>query len=251
MTIYRRPDPIPRRAALHEAPSTRLRPVRAEQEDLHLLVARQIFGAIDSGVFAEGSILPTEDTLSHDLGVSRTALREAIKGLVSKGLLETRRRRGTMVLERGHWNMLDADLMSWSRLSGDSRAISNDLWQAMISNQVFLVGIAAETRHAEGLRGPVSILQNSESLPSDKAEALVRFHLEIALPSVNPFLISMTRACLQNLLNDDPEFLAEILSKSNPEHYGAVAEMIGTGNVLGAQSAIRELFVPQAQSQPA
>ena len=109
MTVYRRPDPIP----LHRGrPSGEfaLRRVRPEQEDLHHLVARQIFAAITGGHYPEGSILPTEQALSEELGVSRTALREAIKGLASKGMLETRRRRGTMVLDRSSWNMLDVEV---------------------------------------------------------------------------------------------------------------------------------------------
>ena len=46
-----------------------------------------------------GDKLPNEIDLAQDLGVSRTTLREAIHTLVSQGLLEVRRGRGTFVTE--------------------------------------------------------------------------------------------------------------------------------------------------------
>lgn len=46
---------------------------------------------------APGEKLPNELDLSHELGVSRTTLREAIHVLVSRNILEVRRGRGTFV----------------------------------------------------------------------------------------------------------------------------------------------------------
>ena len=47
------------------------------------------------GDFGEGAVLPNEPTLAAELGVGRNALREAIKVLVSKGLVEVRQKTGT------------------------------------------------------------------------------------------------------------------------------------------------------------
>ena len=114
MTVYRRPDPIPLRHSAVASPGG-LNTVKHEPDDLNRLVAREIFQAIASGHFPVGSILPNEHQLSADLGVSRTALREAIKGLASKGLVETRRKRGTLVLDRSRWDMLNPEVIAWSR----------------------------------------------------------------------------------------------------------------------------------------
>jgi DNA-binding FadR family transcriptional regulator len=45
--------------------------------------------------------------------LSRTALREAIKVLAAKGLVEMRPKTGTRVRERRFWNLLDPDVMAW------------------------------------------------------------------------------------------------------------------------------------------
>jgi len=53
--------------------------------------------------------------------LSRTALREAIKVLAGKGLVEMRPKTGTRVRERRFWNLLDPDVMAW-RLEDTSDA---------------------------------------------------------------------------------------------------------------------------------
>jgi GntR family transcriptional regulator, galactonate operon transcriptional repressor len=66
----------------------------------------------------------TEGDLSRELKVSRTVLREAIKVLEAKGLVEVQQRRGVRVRPKKHWNLLDPDLLAWrSNLKPDERFI--------------------------------------------------------------------------------------------------------------------------------
>lgn len=64
--------------------------------------------------YQETGTLPSEEILRTELSVSRTAVREAIKMLASKGIVEPRPKTGTRILPRDHWNFLDADLLDWS-----------------------------------------------------------------------------------------------------------------------------------------
>ena len=57
---------------------------------IHLRVGDQLGLAIVRGEYPPGSILPPEMKLCEMLGVSRTAMREAIRGLIAKGLIESR-----------------------------------------------------------------------------------------------------------------------------------------------------------------
>ncbi len=66
-----------------------------------------------SGEISPGERLPTEVELGQALGVSRTALREAVRTLAGKGLVEARTRSGTIVLPKANWNHLDPDLLEW------------------------------------------------------------------------------------------------------------------------------------------
>ena len=75
---------------------SRLSPVRSRK--LCDLVIQQIQEKISLGVFAPGTKIPTEPTLMAQLGVGRSTVREAIRVLVSAGLLEVRQGDGTYVL---------------------------------------------------------------------------------------------------------------------------------------------------------
>ncbi len=69
--------------------------------------------AILRGDYAPESILPREAELMGTLGVSRTVLREALRTLTSKGLIESRPRVGTRVRPKHAWNLLDVDVLDW------------------------------------------------------------------------------------------------------------------------------------------
>src|SRR5690606_12566225 len=71
--------------------------------NLHSDVLWDMGFAIVSGQYAEGSILPPDTELLERFRVSRTVLREALKTLAAKGLIEARARIGTRVLPRNRW----------------------------------------------------------------------------------------------------------------------------------------------------
>jgi len=80
---------------------------------LHGRVVDQLGRLIVSGRWAAESPLPTEDELAAEFGVSRTVVRESIKVLQAKGLVDVRPRTGTRVRARRAWHLLDADVVRW------------------------------------------------------------------------------------------------------------------------------------------
>ena len=68
---------------------------------------------IVSGKLVPGEILPTEAELSRRHGISRPSLREGLRALAQKGLVEARTRRGTAIKDKQHWNVLDPDVLRW------------------------------------------------------------------------------------------------------------------------------------------
>ncbi|WP_036828875.1 FadR/GntR family transcriptional regulator, partial [Photobacterium sanctipauli] len=76
-------------------------------------LAESIGQQILRGETAPGDILPGEVELGEMYGVSRTAIREAIKMLAAKGMVLPRPRIGTRVLPKRNWNYLDQDLLAW------------------------------------------------------------------------------------------------------------------------------------------
>jgi DNA-binding FadR family transcriptional regulator len=79
---------------------------------LHGAVVHDIGVRILRGDLGPGDALPTEEELGEP-GVSRTVLREAVKVLAAKRLVESRPKTGTRVLPRSEWNLLDPDVLAW------------------------------------------------------------------------------------------------------------------------------------------
>jgi GntR family transcriptional regulator len=62
-------------------------------------IADDLRGKIESGALARGGRLPTETELGKQYGASRNTVRDAIKMLITRGLVETRPGQGTLVIE--------------------------------------------------------------------------------------------------------------------------------------------------------
>jgi len=79
----------------------------------HGRVAHEIGRQIVAGSIKEGDTLPREAELAERHCVSRQAVREALKVLAAKGLVQTRRRAGSVVPARVNWNLFDPDVLAW------------------------------------------------------------------------------------------------------------------------------------------
>ncbi|MEO8346792.1 MAG: FadR/GntR family transcriptional regulator [Betaproteobacteria bacterium] len=82
---------------------------------------------IVSGALQSGELLPTEAELSLQMGISRPSLREGLRALAQKGLVQGRTRRGTTVNPRTHWNILDEDVLRWLAVAPPDPAFFMDL----------------------------------------------------------------------------------------------------------------------------
>lgn len=80
---------------------------------IHAKVINEIGRAIVGGGIKPDESLPREPDLIAQFGVSRTAIREAVKVLAAKGLVEARQKTGTKVRPRDCWNLLDPDILAW------------------------------------------------------------------------------------------------------------------------------------------
>src|SRR3546814_15925564 len=89
------------------------------RRNIHGQIAHEIGQRILRGDFPPGAVLPNEATFSVELKVSRTALREAIKVLAAKGLVDPRPKIGTRVRPRAHWNLPDPNQLARTIWVGD------------------------------------------------------------------------------------------------------------------------------------
>jgi DNA-binding FadR family transcriptional regulator len=92
-------------------------PATFKLDNVHYALNRQVVDVVGrrivTGDWSPGTVLPKEDQIASMLGTSRSVVREAMKILATKGLVEARPRRGTIVSERSRWNLFDPDILAW------------------------------------------------------------------------------------------------------------------------------------------
>lgn len=147
-----------------------------------------------SGEIAAGASLATNTTLSVELGVSRSALREVVRVLAAKGLVEMRPRSGTRVQAQQHWHLLDPQVLGWCGASLD-RSLVQYLLEC---RQLIEPGAAAA---AAQRATPAQLAQIEDAygrmvaaLPHDVeacCQADLDFHVGILRATENPFLIQL------------------------------------------------------------
>lgn len=70
---------------------------------------------IVSGKLKHNEVLPNEIDFAAQFGISRTMIRDILKSLEGKGLIERKTNAGTRVRGIHSWNLLDAELLEWSQ----------------------------------------------------------------------------------------------------------------------------------------
>ena len=214
---------------------------------LHAEVVHHIGLRIVRGDLEPGDLLPNEDQLSRDLYVSRTVLREAIKVLTAKGLVQSKPRTGTWVRPRRYWNMLDPDVLAWRIESGPDQAVLQEIFalrrliEASAAREA--ADWATEDEIAE-LRQAYAEMERAIASADGYIAADVRFHTAISrachnelLEYMGEMLRGVYEASFTALHTQQPA----IMSASLPYH-AAVLHAITRRNGGEAERAMLELI---------
>lgn len=165
---------------------------------IHGAVVRQLGAMVLDGSFAPGDILPREDELAARFGVSRTSLREAVKVLSAKGLLEARPRIGVRVRPREAWNLIDPVVLAWHPDLTHDRELMRSLVETRRIVEPAAAGLAAQRASAADLaRIEAACDHLTAAFPRDAragVEADIAFHRAVVGASGNLVLIRLMDA---------------------------------------------------------
>lgn len=205
-------------------------------------VANAIGLRIVTGNLPPGSVLPNEATLGAELAVSRTVLREAIKVLGAKGLVEARPRTGTRVLPRNRWNMLDPDVLAWQVAGRSGRRFAEDLLEVRRIIEPAAAALAAERARPADIAAMADAFRDMERVSDDLRASIepdIRFHTAILSATGNELLLPLgaligtALAATFRLTTLRPGAVGESL----PWHR-AVLDAIRCGDAAGASAAM-------------
>jgi DNA-binding FadR family transcriptional regulator len=164
---------------------------RQAARNFHSYVINEVGRAIVAGEMPVGSSLPGDAEMMDRFGVSRTVLREALKTLEAKGLVEARAKVGTRVLPQSRWNLFDRQVLAWKLESGPPAAFLASFQIVRQSLEVEAARLAAQHREAEHVR-LLHYWQKQRMVMAHQPEpfAIAEFeiHRVVAEASGNPFL---------------------------------------------------------------
>jgi len=213
------------------------------QRSLHGQVVREIGVQIVQGRFKPGEALPDEGTLLARFDVSRTVVRESLKVLAAKGLVESRPKIGTLVRLPIFWNRLDPDMLGWQETSESQGAFLRSLTEVrkiVEPPATSLAAVRATARELETIveayQGMAVHIANIEAF----MDADIRFHAAILEASHNEFLQPVTNAIRAAMLsslritNRDAT-----LNKHSVSLHRAVLEALKAKDPVRAERAMR------------
>ena len=167
-------------------------------------VSRELGRRIVAGIYAENDLIEDENTLLSRYQVSRSVIRDAVKILVGKGLLEVRRGIGTRVKPRIEWVLLDDDVLAWHQ-SGPFRI---DFFKKLMEIRLIIEPNAARWASERGTNENIRKIELAQKKMEDEKGSIedfviadAQFHQSIIRAADNEILESMEGVIFSALLN--------------------------------------------------
>ena len=186
---------------------------------------------------------PKEADLEAEFGVSRSVIREAVKTLAAKGLLESRTRTGIRVLPPMRWNLLDLEVLSWRYSAMPPLQFFAELFEVRMMIEPEAAGLAAERATEADLReigDAFEAMTEASEADIPGIEADLRFHRGILAAGRNPLLLQMGNLIGVGLLISH-RFSRESFVIFLPAHK-KVMDAIKDGDAAGATLAMQRLL---------
>jgi DNA-binding FadR family transcriptional regulator len=214
----------------------------------HSYVVHELGKSIVSGALKPGSLLPNDAELSARFGVSRTVLRESMKTLAAKRLIEPKAKVGTRVLEETNWNFFDADVLGWRCEAGIDAKLISEIAEIRLALEPAAAAGAARRASEEEI-AELRALAERFNDPTHTRESFANidldFHLKIAQLSGNPFMRAASAlieaALVISFKLSSPAASPEIIAETSQRHTDIV-DRIAARDEVGAAEAMRRVI---------
>lgn len=213
-------------------------------------VTRQIEHLIIEGHLQLDDRLPPERELARQFGVSRTVVREAVRALVAKGLLEVHPGSGTMV--RSPTAETIAQSMTLFLRAGKPELDYEKVLEVRRVLEVEIAGLAAERRTAKDLEEMEEILHEASEIQDDRdrfAKSDVDFHAALARATHNELFSLLLDSVVDIMIKvrqmgfDVPGMPVRAL-----KHHRAILEQVKAGDPQRARQAMREHLIESEET---
>ncbi|HYA64181.1 MAG TPA: FadR/GntR family transcriptional regulator [Candidatus Sulfotelmatobacter sp.] len=207
---------------------------------LYELIVQQVEESIHKGELKAGDQLPPERELADQFGVSRTAVREAVKALREKGLVEAYPGRGTFITsDTSNSIRLTLDRMiKAGQLEGTLQLV--EVREILEPEIAALAATRADDEALGELREAVSIMDKAGQDPDAYIEADLDFHLALAEAAANPIILSLIDSIIGVLREQRMRiFKVEGGPQRGQYHHKRILEAVQNRDASGAREAMR------------
>ncbi|MEW9527082.1 FadR/GntR family transcriptional regulator [Microbispora sp. NPDC049125] len=217
---------------------------------IHGQVVEAVGRRIVTGKDAPGSTLDL-DAMEFTFDVSKTVVREALKVLAAKGLVDARPKRGTFVRPRSEWSLLDPDLLRWQFEEPEGSGLLDDLYEVRIIVEPAGARLAAARRTEEDIARLSATLATvtPECGAKEIVEADLAFHRRLLEASHNELLIRMEYIIEIGLRARDLLVHAEGHTGDFLPPHQAVLDAVRASDADGAERAMRALLEQAAKDE--
>mgnify|MGYP001946060029 CR=1 FL=1 len=188
--------------------------------------------------FLPGDKLPNENELSEELNISRTTLREAIRILVTNGVLEIRRGKGTYVKED-----IDLSIMESFDTLADVKVNARDLYEMRLifePEAAYYATIRASDAELKRILDYGFQIERKINLGEDRTVVEQKFHQSIVKATHNEFMEKLMPVLYQAI--DKGVILSEekeLAIKDTINDHKMIMEFMKSRNPEGARSAMK------------
>ena len=164
---------------------------RAQKRNLFAHVVEELGTRIIRGDLTPDDAFPIEADLGREFGASRSVIREAVKSLSARGLIELKTRTGIRVLPPTHWNLLDPEVLSWRYAVMQPAQFYSELFEIRLMIEPQAAALAASrATQADIAEMSEAFVEMSKVRETGTAavEADLRFHRAILAAGKNALL---------------------------------------------------------------
>ncbi len=190
---------------------------RVRRKSVRAQVFEQLRDQIMSQVWRPGTKIPSENTLSETLGVSRVSVREALQMLASLGLVEMRQGGGTFVREYAAELFLNP-LTPMLALEKTDVVHVLEYRRVVEKGIVSLVVERAGDVEVARLEGAYRTMEDARADGHAFARADLEFHLALAHATQNPVIIKINEV-IKSVLSASMESIVDVLGIEDGLHY--------------------------------
>ncbi|WP_233604692.1 FadR/GntR family transcriptional regulator [Micromonospora sp. HM5-17] len=211
---------------------------------LHGEVVERLGRRILTGDLAEGETLDVPG-IEVELDVSRTVLREALRVLKAKGLVDARPKRGTFVQPRSEWRLLDPDVVRW-RFEGlpDSQFLDDfaEVRGILEPASARLAALRRTDSDIAALERALELMAAAAGGDGDAVEADLAFHRALLVATHNELLVSMDVVLETGLAARDRMVHGAVQDDDPTPAHAAVLSAIRARDAEGAAAAVTALL---------